>query len=107
MDLFNFKEYLSRIDPTCTYRISQLTGGLVNATVRAAKASSAQYDAGRFPGKQSIVLKYAPPYLLRRGEDAPFSQFRQVRILPMVVQVGGCRRFGDTVLISMFLNIDD
>lgn len=78
MALFDFKEYLSGIDPIHSYTIIPLTGGLVNITARAIKTPSSHINAGKFPAHQSIVLKYAPPYIAMRGEDAPFSQFRQV-----------------------------
>lgn len=76
--LFDFSSYLSRIDPSQSYNIEPLTGGVVNVTVRAAKLLSAKADGGRFPEHQTMIMKYAPPFTAGLGESAPFSQFRQV-----------------------------
>ena len=43
---FNFSAYLSKIDPTQTYAIKQLTGGVVNLTVRATKNPSTASSQG-------------------------------------------------------------
>jgi hypothetical protein len=75
---FNFSAYLSKIDPTQTYAIKQLTGGVVNLTVRATKKTSTASSQGPFPLHASLVLKQAPPYVAGVGESAPMSQFRQV-----------------------------
>jgi len=81
MATFNFKKYLSNIDPENDYTIHALSGGRVNLTVRAIKAPCTDIDAGRFPGHESIVLKYAPAFIAKDGEAAPFSTFRQVSVL--------------------------
>lgn len=86
MATFDFDKYLSHIDPINRYMITTLTGGRINITVRALKTRSSKVDAGRFPGHRSIVLKYAPPYIAKDGEGAPFSQFRQVRAFFFVAQ---------------------
>jgi 5-methylthioribose kinase len=75
---FNFSAYLSKIDPTQTYAIKQLTDGVVNFTVRATKKASTASSQGLFPLHASLVLKQAPPYVAGVGESAPMSQFRQV-----------------------------
>jgi hypothetical protein len=75
---FNFSAYLSKIDPTQTYAIEQLTGGVVNFTVRATKKTSIASSQGLFPLHASLVLKQAPPYIAGVGESVPISQFRQV-----------------------------
>jgi hypothetical protein len=74
---FNFLAYLSKIDPMQTYAVEQLTGGVVNLTVRATKKTSVS-SQGPFPLHASLVLKQAPPYVAGVGESAPMSQFRQV-----------------------------
>lgn len=76
--LFDFVPYLQSLDSSQTYAVHQLTGGLINVTVRAVKSSAAIIDEGRFPGNQTLVLKYAPPFIAAAGKDAPFPQFRQV-----------------------------
>lgn len=76
--LFDFSSYLSKFDPSQSYTIKQLTGGLVNVTVRAVKCADSSADGGRFPDHQLIVLKYAPAFIAAVGETAPFSQYRQV-----------------------------
>lgn len=77
--LFDFSSYLSKIDPSQSYTIQKLTGGVVNLTVRAIKKPSRTSDEGRFPGHRTLILKYAPPFVAEVGEKAPFSTFRQVR----------------------------
>jgi hypothetical protein len=83
---FNFPAYLSKIDPTQTYAIKQLRGGVVNLTVRATKKTSASSSQGPFPLHASLVLKQAPPYVAGVGESAPMSQFRQVSTPYIIIQ---------------------
>lgn len=78
--LFDFASYLLRLDPSQSYTVTQLTGGVVNITVRAIKSPATHANAGRFPDHRTIILKYAPPYIAGVGETAPFSQIRQVSI---------------------------
>lgn len=88
---FDFKTYLSEIDPTQTYTINSLTGGLVNLTVRAVKQPSIQISEGLFPSKQSIIIKHAPPFIAALGEEYQFSQFRQVcGISVLEAELSGC-----------------
>jgi Phosphotransferase enzyme family len=88
MASFDFKNYLAIIDPVQTYEIVALAGGRVNFTVRATKADTAEIDSGRFVGRHSVVLKYAPPYIALSGKDAHFSQFRQVSVVQLEPAVG-------------------
>lgn len=74
--LFDFNAFLAKLDPFSAYEINKLTGGLINLTVRAVKTNS--IDHGAFPGKASLILKFAPPFVAAVGPDAPFSQKRQV-----------------------------
>lgn len=78
--LFDFASYLLRLDPSQSYTVTQLTGGVVNVTVRAIKSPETHANVGRFPDHRTIILKYAPPYIAGVGETAPFSQIRQVGI---------------------------
>lgn len=75
---YDFASYLARIDPSQSYVVTQLTGGVVNFTVRASKSGSQHHAGGRFPEDDSLILKQAPPYIAGVGTSAPFSQFRQV-----------------------------
>ncbi len=75
---FDFKTYLSKLDPSQSYTIKPLTGGLVNLTVRAIKKPCIPVSGGKFPSKHSIIIKYAPPFIAALGEEYQFSQFRQV-----------------------------
>jgi hypothetical protein len=83
--LFDFSVYLAEIDPSQSYEITHLAGGFVNFTVRATKVqgrgstSVNAADSGPFKGHESLILKYAPPFMARVGKDAPFSQYRQVK----------------------------
>lgn len=82
---FDFDYYFKRLDPLNSWTISRLTGGLVNLTVRATKnkngndENEAAGQFGQFKGYQSLILKYAPPFVASVGETAPFDQIRQVR----------------------------
>jgi hypothetical protein len=80
MATFDFEKYLSNIDPKSKYTICALSGGRVNLTVRAIKAPRVDINAGRFPGHETIVLKYAPAFIAKDGQGAPFSTFRQVSV---------------------------
>jgi hypothetical protein len=74
---YDFANYLQTADPGQRYLIEKLSGGYINLTVRATKESSNLEHRSRF-GHESIILKYAPPYIASIGESAPFSQSRQV-----------------------------
>lgn len=75
---FDFQTYLKQLDSQHSYFIVRLTGGVVNVTVRATKASHHHVDAGRFPGHRSVILKYAPPFVAGVGPEAVLTQTRQV-----------------------------
>ncbi|KAM5432822.1 hypothetical protein McanMca71_003785 [Microsporum canis] len=80
---FDFDSYFKQLDPQNTWTVKRLTGGLVNLTVRASKSQNeeslyvAAGKAGRFGNSQSLILKYAPPFVASVGEAAPFDQARQ------------------------------
>lgn len=71
-----FGAYLSEIDPSQSYVIEAVTGGLVNWTSRATKLPSS--SPGKFGNHKSLILKHAPPYIAAIGESAKFSPYRQV-----------------------------
>ena len=85
----HFRQYLATIDPNQTYAIKQLTGGLVNYTVRATKvlADGGDHRLSRFPGHDSIIIKHAPPFIAAIGEAAKFSPFRQVCPIPASIEM--------------------
>lgn len=74
--LFNFEHFLCRIDPSQTYEFQSLTGGTVNLTVRATKVLTSGNSL--FPKHDTLILKYAPPFVAALGPSAPFSQDRQL-----------------------------
>ncbi|KAK2810849.1 hypothetical protein FQN50_002672 [Emmonsiellopsis sp. PD_5] len=86
---FNFDAYFRQDDPSETWSIQPLTGGIVNFTVRAVRSrigpsAASPHDtgpalrgSGRFSGHETLVLKYAPPYVALIGEQAPFDRVRQ------------------------------
>jgi hypothetical protein len=74
---FSFEVFLSKIDPSQKYECQSLTGGLVNLTARATKFPSLA-GGSTFPKHDTLILKYAPPFVATIGEAAPFSQDRQV-----------------------------
>ena len=80
---FDFCAFLRKLDPSVEYEFQSLSGGLINLTQRATKTSHS--DAGKFPAQASLVLKYAPPFIAAIGEEAPFSQKRQV-LKPLTVK---------------------
>ena len=73
---FDAIAYLQQLDPEVAYSCEPLTGGVVNITIRASKHGS-DIDNGKFPGRQSLVLKHAPPYIAGSAEQAPMTQYRQ------------------------------
>ena len=74
---FDFSAYLAAIDPGHRYKITKLTGGFVNLTVRATRDGSETTSSSKV-SESSLVLKYAPPYVAGRGEGFPMTRFRQV-----------------------------
>ena len=59
----------------CEWRVTRLSGGLINVTVRAHALR------GGCKSRSSVIIKYAPDFVAAIGEDAPFGTFRQVRII--------------------------
>jgi hypothetical protein len=78
--LFDFVSYLAKIDPTQTYSVQLVSGGVVNVTARACRAAG-DASLSRFPGRSSFILKHALPYVAGVGPQAPFSTFRQVGLI--------------------------
>lgn len=76
--LFDSIGYLGRLDPSQQYIIDILTGGMMNVTLRATKTTPTPLSKGRFPNQQSLVMKYAPPFVAGVGEKLPITTFRQV-----------------------------
>lgn len=77
---FDFSKFLSKLDPAQTYITHELTGGVVNFTVRAVKPQTRNLDdvhKGCFPEQETLILKHAPPYIAAVGKVAPMSQYRQ------------------------------
>ncbi|KAF3484094.1 uncharacterized protein GIQ15_03418 [Arthroderma uncinatum] len=79
----DFDSYFRKLDPQNTWIVKRLTGGLVNVTVRAVrddanKQNTAADKPGPFGKHQSLILKYAPPFVASVGEGAPFDQIRQI-----------------------------
>lgn len=81
--IIDFQIYLDQKDPGVPYAVQKLMGGVVNVTARATKINSDHQ--GIFPDQESVILKYAPPYIAGVGPDAKFDQYRQVRITLDVV----------------------
>lgn len=53
------------------YEVVELTGGLVNVTVRVITRKG--------NSERTVILKYAPPFIAASLEKIPFGEFRQVR----------------------------
>lgn len=93
---FNFKSYLERLDPAYTYHVDQLTGGVINFTVRASKValtdsaaaaretptagSDSNLQIGTFPGHKSLILKHATSHIAEIGEGSHIPQTRQASL---------------------------
>ncbi|KAF8609508.1 hypothetical protein BDV93DRAFT_540783 [Ceratobasidium sp. AG-I] len=80
---FDFTSILATLDPYHVYSASKLSGGFVNLTARITIAwkeldSVVEEHECILGGASSVVAKYAPPYVAALGEDAPFSQYRQI-----------------------------
>ncbi|KAH8590043.1 kinase-like domain-containing protein [Bisporella sp. PMI_857] len=66
----NYLSYLELLFPNTAWELEPLTGGLVNSTLRATRASGdAKYD--------SLIIKHARPYIEVAGPEWPFSTERQ------------------------------
>lgn len=79
-NFFDFEAYLKPICPGEQFRVTVLTGGLVNITVRAIRTSpTVETSLTNLRNESSFIMKYATPYIAALGESAPFSQFRQVQ----------------------------
>ena len=76
--IFSFENYLETLFPNENMEVSILTGGLVNVTARATRTSTSNSAATCVPGEKSFIMKYAPNFIASVGQDAPFTQFRQV-----------------------------
>jgi hypothetical protein len=83
--MIDFNLALQKIDPETNWDIHPLTGGLVNFTIRATlkhdskqNSISAKSKAFNLSPYESLIVKYAAPYVASIGNSAPFSQFRQV-----------------------------
>ena len=68
--------YLARLDPGIRYDVVRLTGGFINFTFRATRASDS-LQTGRFPDHGSLIIKHAAPYMAGIGKEAPAPQERQ------------------------------
>ncbi|KAH8883282.1 hypothetical protein GQ53DRAFT_752998 [Thozetella sp. PMI_491] len=75
---FNFAAHLQKLYPQHQYTIEPLAGGLVNFTVRATRTDHDGAAPTTSDAPATLVLKQAPPYVAVVGEEAPFSQQRQV-----------------------------
>jgi hypothetical protein len=92
--MIDFNLALQKIDPETNWDIHPLTGGLVNFTIRATlkqrqghdskqSSISAKSKAFDLSPYESLIVKYAAPYIASIGNSAPFSQFRQVSCTEM------------------------
>ncbi|KAG9124170.1 hypothetical protein FRC07_012595 [Ceratobasidium sp. 392] len=78
---FDFVSILTSLDPHHNYTQTPLSGGIVNITSRITISPNVNFEEHECPfgqGVDSVVAKYAPPYVATIGESAPFSQSRQV-----------------------------
>lgn len=76
---FGFRGFMSSVDPFVNYRFERSSGGVVNITSRATKEDFINStNVGKFASHESIILKYAPPFIAGVGKDAPLTQIRQV-----------------------------
>ena len=91
-----FRQFLQDVCPDARFDITVLSGGLINETVRATALQEDDIDHHEQP--QTLILKYAPPYIAALGPTAPFGQQRQVCFRPAFVhpinpRLGNVKRF--------------
>lgn len=72
---FDFSSYLAaKLHPSMLQNIETLSGGLVNLTFRA----NGRFALCNYEDQESIIVKYAPPFIASLGPEAKFSTERQV-----------------------------
>ena len=89
MDLFDFSSYFKSVlsvPPEQIY-FQQLTGGLMNLTIRASFTPPA--NLFQFGHLSSAILKYAPPFMAA-DPTQPMSVHRQVIEAQALVLLSGC-----------------
>ncbi|KAH8833339.1 kinase-like domain-containing protein [Flagelloscypha sp. PMI_526] len=74
----DFVAFLQSIEPTETFLIDQLAGGLVNVTVRATRQTASPPSSSPFASYPTFILKQAPPFVAAVGPSAPFTAYRQI-----------------------------
>ncbi|EIN05893.1 hypothetical protein PUNSTDRAFT_19469, partial [Punctularia strigosozonata HHB-11173 SS5] len=76
---FDFSAWLERKDPGHRWQIEPVEGGLVNVVVRATHTSQGSSSGAKsaFAPRETLILKYAPPFVAALGPAVPFSEFRQ------------------------------
>lgn len=62
------------------WEVTKLSGGVINLTLR---VTNRYEDDKSERNPKSVVIKYAPPFIVGLGEDAPFGTFRQVSDAPL------------------------
>jgi len=77
---FDFKAYLQSIDPYSTYEIRSLDGGLINVTARARRLASKSLEEKNSlcSGYDSVILKYAPPFVAKVGKQGSYTAMREL-----------------------------
>lgn len=82
----DFKGLLKELHPDAEWQIEELSGGLVNNTVRARMiAGTSEFE--------TLILKHAPPYVAKVGPGLPLHVDRQVSTYSIPPrQVGLLRR---------------
>lgn len=74
-DHANYQAYLASVYPGTKWTLSMLSGGMVNTTMRATRASHTEEPVDAPP---SLILKHARPYVQSEGPEFTFSIRRQV-----------------------------
>ena len=69
---FDFETYLQDIDPSSSYKITTLDGGIINVTARATRVASRSLEGANshFSAYNSVILKHAPPFVAKVASSA-------------------------------------
>ena len=99
MDLFDFSSYLKSVLSVTPHEIQQLTGGLMNLTIRVSFTPPANLFRSGY--LSSAVLKHAPPFMAA-DPTQPMSVHRQVIEAQALILLSGCSIPAISEVLSKF-----
>jgi len=99
MDLFDFSSYLKSVLSVTPHEIQQLTGGLMNLTIRVSFTPPANLFRSGY--LSSAILKHAPPFMAA-DPTQPMSVHRQVIEAQALILLSGCSIPAISEVLSKF-----